>query len=90
MNQVPPISAFDLQVDNNKDAFAVKAYRASDERYPSTLAAGYLRYEALRKLKPLQFEELHRRNLAGENFDDMVTELVVVGEAEFFSKEKTK
>jgi len=74
---------------NNTDIFAVKAYRASEKNHPSTLAAGYLRYETLRKLKPLQFEELHRRNLAGENFDDMVTELVVVGAAEFF-KEKTK
>lgn len=74
---------------NKTDIFATKASRAYDENYPTTLAAGYLRYEALRKLKPLQFEELHRRNLAGENFDDMVTELVVVGGIEFFKEKNT-
>lgn len=42
----------------------------------SELALGYLRYEALRKLGPAAYKELHRRNLAGERFDDMVDELV--------------
>ncbi len=41
------------------------------------LALGFFRYEALRKLKPLQFEELHNRNLHGENFDGMVDELII-------------
>ena len=41
------------------------------------LTLGYLRYEALRKLKPLQFEELHKRNLKGENFDGMVDKLII-------------
>ena len=45
-------------------------------RTPEELAVGFARYEALRKLKPYQFEELHKRNLAGENFDAMVDELV--------------
>lgn len=39
------------------------------------LALGFLRYEALRKVSPRQFCELHARNLAGENFDDMITRL---------------
>jgi len=39
------------------------------------LALGFLRYEALRKVSPLRFYELHTRNLAGENFDNMVTRL---------------
>lgn len=30
------------------------------------------RYERLRRLNPHQFAELHRRNLAGERFDDLV------------------
>jgi len=39
------------------------------------LALGFLRYEALRKVSPRQFSEFHGRNLAGENFDDMITRL---------------
>lgn len=42
-----------------------------------TLALGYLRYEALRKLAPRQFSDLHKRNLKGENFDAMVDEMVL-------------
>ncbi len=41
------------------------------------LVLGYLRYEALRKLSPRQYGELHKRNLKGENFDGMVDELIV-------------
>ena len=41
------------------------------------LALGFLRYEALRKLTPRKFSELHVRNLRGENFDEMVDKLVV-------------
>ena len=41
------------------------------------LALGYLRYEALRKLNPRQFSALNKRNMAGENFDEMVDEMVV-------------
>ena len=46
-------------------------------RNESDLALGWLRYEALRKVSPRVFGELHRRNLAGENFDAMVTGLVI-------------
>lgn len=41
------------------------------------LTLGHMRYEALRRLNPMDFAELHRRNIAGEFFDDMVDELVV-------------
>lgn len=41
------------------------------------ISLSYLRYEALRKLNPRQFSELHARNLQGENFDRMVDELIV-------------
>ncbi len=75
---------------NIKDMFARKIFYLCGTKDISELAAGYLQYKALCKLQPLQFEELCRRNLAGENFDDMVTELAVVRAAGFFSKEKTK
>ena len=38
---------------------------------------GALRYEALRKLNPRQYAELHKRNMDGENFDDMVDALMM-------------
>ncbi|OQA09470.1 MAG: hypothetical protein BWY66_00569 [bacterium ADurb.Bin374] len=44
-----------------------------------TMARGYLRYEALRKLNATQFGSLVSRNLAGENFDGMVDELILKG-----------
>lgn len=44
-----------------------------------TMALGYLRYEALRKLNPRDFVDLRARNLHGENFDEMVDELVLKG-----------
>ena len=44
------------------------------------LVLGYLRYEALRKLTPYQYEKLCKRNLKGENFDGMVDELVIKNE----------
>ena len=45
-----------------------------DEHEVVELAIGFLRYETLRRMNPNQFKELHQRNLAGERFDDMVTE----------------
>ena len=41
------------------------------------LALGHLRYEAIRKVSPRYFTELHKRNINGENFDQMVDVLVV-------------
>jgi hypothetical protein len=38
------------------------------------LAVGFLRYEALRRVRLRQFAEFQERNLAGERFDDIVTE----------------
>lgn len=58
------------------DPNAVKVNVAIAHHTHRELALGFLRYEALRKLHPRQFSELHARNLAGENFDDMVTKLV--------------
>jgi len=48
-----------------------------DQHNSTELAIGHLRYEALRRLTPLQFTALHKRNLAGENFDEMVDCLVL-------------
>ena len=50
--------------------------KAIFERSLDELAIGWLRYEAIRKLNPHQFTDLHKRNLAGENFDAMVDQLV--------------
>ncbi|KWT95593.1 MULTISPECIES: hypothetical protein [unclassified Variovorax] len=41
------------------------------------LELGWVRYEKARKLNPQQWADLHARNLAGENFDDMVDALPV-------------
>lgn len=41
------------------------------------LTLGFLRYEELRKLNVRQFSELIERNLAGENFDEMIDELII-------------
>ncbi len=38
---------------------------------------GAARYEAIRKLSPRRLYEIHTRNMHGENFDDMIDELVV-------------
>ncbi len=43
----------------------------------SELVLGYLRYKALKKLNLRQYEELNKRNLNGENFDEMVDELIL-------------
>lgn len=51
--------------------------RAMTERDPRELALGYLRYEALRKLGPSKYSELHRRNIeTGHRFDDMIDRLI--------------
>lgn len=44
---------------------------------PDELARGFARYETLRRLNPKQFAEVYARNLAGENFDQMVDALAV-------------
>ncbi len=41
------------------------------------MARGFLRYEAYRKLKPPECAELYKRNIAGENFDDLIDELIL-------------
>jgi hypothetical protein len=41
------------------------------------LLVAVIRYNALRRIGPTKFAELHKRNLAGENFDTMVTQLAV-------------
>jgi len=51
------------------------AHWKSNHKHTITLDA--VRYSALRRLGPDKFIELHQRNLAGENFDTMVTQLAV-------------
>lgn len=40
------------------------------------LALGWLRYEALRRLTRLEADKLQARAIAGENFDDMIDDLI--------------
>jgi len=54
--------------------------KAEDNKTVKELALGYLQYEALRKLGPRSFAELHRRNIEEEiNFDEMVVRLITEG-----------
>lgn len=39
---------------------------------PKELALGYLRYETVRRLSPRHFGELHKLNLSGQIFDDLI------------------
>lgn len=41
---------------------------------PEELALGYLRYEAVRKMSPRTFGELHKLNLSGKFFDSLMDE----------------
>lgn len=41
---------------------------------PEELALGYLRYEAVRRMSPRTFGELHKLNLSGKFFDSLVDE----------------
>ena len=44
---------------------------------PEELALGWIRYEAVRKMNPCHFLEIHNRNLAGEFFDDIITDCLI-------------
>lgn len=44
---------------------------------PQELALGWIRYEAVRKMHPRNFAEIHKRNLAGEFFDDIITDCLI-------------
>jgi hypothetical protein len=45
------------------------------------LALGFLRYERLRKMNPMQFAKLHAENITGRPFDFIVDESVVAWRA---------
>lgn len=47
---------------------------AMSNHTPEELALGYLRYEAIRRMSPRTFGEIHRLNLSGRIFDDLVDE----------------
>ncbi len=59
-------------MDSEIEKLVDEAQRRRDDE----LALGWLRYEALRTLKPYEFDTLWKRNIKGERFDDMVDELV--------------
>jgi hypothetical protein len=56
------------------DAKSTAIRRAKARRDPDTLALGYIRYEAIRKMKLPELVEIHKRNLRGERFDDLIDE----------------
>lgn len=43
-----------------------------DTRSIEELAKGYMMYEEVRRLGVHEFQNLHKRNMNGERFDDMV------------------
>jgi hypothetical protein len=57
---------------------------------PEELALGWLRYEALRRVNPRIFAEMNRRNLAGEFFDDIVTESLLSWKSPEPNDERTR
>lgn len=60
-----------------KQTLQRKASAAMESKNIAELTQGYLRYEALRKIGVSHFRELQQRNLAGENFDEMIDQLVI-------------
>lgn len=51
--------------------------RAINDNSEPALAVGFVRYEAVRKLNTQQFAEVFSRSLKGEQFDDIIDELIV-------------
>ena len=68
-----------MQNDEQRGKLRKMVLKASIEQDNLDLALGYLRYEALRKIKGFEFTTLIGRNLHGENFDEMVDALVLGG-----------
>lgn len=69
ITQMPPPTLQEVET-------SFRASERGDYYSEIELRQGFLRYEALRKLTPRQFADLHKRNMAGERFDDMVDELI--------------
>lgn len=65
--------------EQQKHALWCKIKATEMRRQPDEIALGCLRYEALRRLNCHQIEDLHKRNMFGENFDGMVDELILGG-----------
>ena len=51
--------------------------RAMEDNSDSELALGFVRYERLRKMNPMQFAKLHAENIKGRPFDFLVDEAVL-------------
>lgn len=67
-----PIAHVDAAIEALSAALA--AAPAQQAGAPELLR-GWTRYEKARKLSPIQWADLHARNLAGETFDDMIDAL---------------
>jgi len=80
MKKEVKIKAEELIIKDKMKSYFTKfddfLYQAEQDIEHGEATLGYLRYEELRKLNVRQFAELFERNIAGENFDKMVDELI--------------
>lgn len=65
-----------IRISTTQVGSSLLARLAVANHTPEELALGYLRYEAVRRMNPRTFGELHRRNLSGSFFDDLVDEIL--------------
>ena len=65
------------QTNTDKLRLSLLTTVAANDHPVRQLVLGFLRFEALRKLNPRKFAELHKRNLNGENFDGMIDSLII-------------
>ena len=67
----------DLKDMTKQQRLEIKIVFQNQKQCYTESIVGSLRYETLRKLTPRQYTELHKRNMAGENFDEMVDALML-------------
>ena len=72
---MPPTLTSELQTEARRRHSVQRLVRLLVANHtPEELALGYLRYEAVRKMSPRTFGELHKLNLSGKFFDSLVDE----------------
>jgi hypothetical protein len=67
----------DEQKNRNRQIIREYALQLNDKHGTHALAEGYLRYQLVRRLPLFKLAELFNRNLHGENYDDLVDEMIV-------------
>jgi hypothetical protein len=54
-----------------------KVSKAVKANNPKELALGFVRYEAVRRLGPQKFQEIHSQSIAGgRRFDELIDEII--------------